>query len=484
MFGLLKNKFKEFTNKIFGKGQEKAEDNKEESNVQEKPIKEVQEPIVQESIVQEPIVKEPIIDVPKEDLAEDLGQSTLKSIPKDEEDLDDFDKDLAKELEQFKEPKSEIEQKSPREVISPKKEEQKSIVQPVFQEPEALPIKEEIEKKIEKVKVEIENEESKKIKIGESTSSQRYEELKDKKPEKVKTGVFTSIKGLFVSKVSLSEKEIKDFLDDFEISLLEADVSIDASHSIVDDLKLKLSNAKFTKSNLLEDIKKEIKLSLKDQLNIDCEINNYIKKESNEPLIIMFVGPNGAGKTTTISKFANLYKKQGKLVFLASSDTFRAGAIDQLEVHASRLGIKIIKQNYGSDPAAVAFDAVTSAKANKADIVLIDTAGRQETNINLMQELQKIKRVVKPHLTIYIGESQSGQAIVDQVRNFDKNIGITGVILTKIDTDPKGGVAISILNELKKPIFYIGTGQEYNDIEKFSPEYIIERIVWIIKEGK
>jgi len=477
MFGLLKNKFKEFTNKIFGKGQEKAEDNKEESNVQEKPIKEVQEPIVQESIVQEPIVKEPIIDVPKEDLAEDLGQSTLKSIPKDEEDLDDFDKDLAKELEQFKEPKSEIEQKSPREVISPKKEEQKSIVQPVFQEPEALPIKEEIEKKIEKVKVEIENEESKKIKIGESTSSQRYEELKDKKPEKVKTGVFTSIKGLFVSKVSLSEKEIKDFLDDFEISLLEADVSIDASHSIVDDLKLKLSNAKFTKSNLLEDIKKEIKLSLKDQLNIDCEINNYIKKESNEPLIIMFVGPNGAGKTTTISKFANLYKKQGKLVFLASSDTFRAGAIDQLEVHASRLGIKIIKQNYGSDPAAVAFDAVTSAKANKADIVLIDTAGRQETNINLMQELQKIKRVVKPHLTIYIGESQSGQAIVDQVRNFDKNIGITGVILTKIDTDPKGGVAISILNELKKPIFYIGTGQEYNDIEKFSPEYIIERIV-------
>ncbi len=485
MFGLLKNKFKEFTSKIFGKGQEKVEETKdEESKIQEQvppiqtPVQEQEKPVAKEEVPDVPVVA----DIPKEVVADKLGQSIPKipSSTSKEEELDAFDRDLAKELEQFKENKPEpsIE---PVEVFKQEKIEPKPIItepiKPISPKIESLPIKKEIEKEIEKIKEEVEDEELKTIKIEEPIYSERYEELKDRKPEKVKTGVFTTIKGLFVSKVSLSEKEIKDFLDDFEISLLEADVSLDASHAIVEDLKLKLSNAKFTKSNLLEDIKKEIKVSLSEQLNIDCEINNYIKKEDNEPLVIMFIGPNGAGKTTTISKFANLYKKQGKLVFLASSDTFRAGAIDQLEVHASRLGIKVIKQNYGSDPAAVAFDAVTSAKANKADVVLIDTAGRQETNINLMQELQKIKRVVKPQLTIYIGESQSGQAIVDQVRKFDKDIGVTGVILTKIDTDPKGGVAISILNELKKPIFYIGTGQEYNDIEKFSPEYIIERIV-------
>ncbi|MDD3086303.1 MAG: signal recognition particle-docking protein FtsY, partial [Candidatus ainarchaeum sp.] len=136
-----------------------------------------------------------------------------------------------------------------------------------------------------------------------------------------------------------------------------------------------------------------------------------------------------------------------------------------------------VKQGYGSDPAAVAFDAVTSAKSSKADYVFIDTAGRQENNINLMQELKKIKRVVNPNLTIYIGEAQAGQAIVDQVNGFEKEIGVDGVILTKLDTDPKGGVAISILNELKKPIFYVGTGQTYNDLEEFSPEFIIKRIV-------
>ncbi|MEI8363887.1 MAG: signal recognition particle-docking protein FtsY [archaeon] len=502
MFGLLKNKFKEFTSKIFGKGQEKVEETKEEEQAQapvQEPtqIQEQEKPISQtltEPITEKQVLKEVVQDKQKEVITEKHGQSEpkIEVFSSKEEELDDFDKELAKELEQFKEepaPKIEaIKVPEPKPIPVSRPVEVKPIpvskpidIKPIQKETvkespkaEPLPIKEEIEKEIEDLKEEVEEEGKEK---EESIYSERYEELKDKKPEKVKTGVFTAIKSLFVSRVSLSEKEIKDFLEDFEISLLEADVSLDASHAIVEDLKLKLSNAKFSKSNLLEDIKKEIKISLSEQLNIDCEINNYIKKENNEPLVIMFIGPNGAGKTTTISKFANLYKKQGKLVFLASSDTFRAGAIDQLEVHASRLEIKVIKQGYGSDPAAVAFDAVTSAKANKADVVLIDTAGRQETNINLMQELQKIKRVVKPHLTIYIGESQSGQAIVDQVKNFDKDIGVTGVILTKIDTDPKGGVAISILNELKKPIFYIGTGQEYNDIEKFSPEYIIERIV-------
>ena len=522
MFGLLKNKFKEFTSKIFGKGQEKVEETKDQAileeeqvqetkpivqETQEKPTTSIEEPkpkIEQETISKpEPVVikeqpsivkeqpvvvkQEPVItkEEPKPShIIENKFES--KEIKENfenlESKLDDFDAKLAKELEQFKEPeiKKEPAPIKPKVVSEVPKPEQKIEIK---KEPE--PIKPKVfseapkpEPKPEPVAVsQVLKQEPEKEKEHEVSTSERYIELESKKPEKVKTGVFTSIKSLFVSKVSLSEKEISDFLDDFEISLLEADVSLDAAKSIVDDLKLNLSNAKFSKSNLLEDIKSEIKKSLGVQLNIDCNMDNYISKTKDEPLIIMFVGPNGAGKTTTIARFAYMYKQLKKSVVFASSDTFRAGAIDQLEIHAQRLGVRVVKQNYNSDPAAVAFDAVTSARANKIDVVLIDTAGRQETNINLMQELQKIKRVVKPHLTIYVGESQSGQAIVDQIRNFDKDIGLTGVVLTKIDTDPKGGVAISILNELKKPIFYLGTGQEYENLEKFSPEYIIERIV-------
>jgi len=504
MFGLLKNKFKELTSKIFGKGQEKVEEKEDLAVVEQTPESKDSvfvdnKPISQsiESISEKLIEKEIISEkqVSKEIIANNLGQpaSNVHPPPPKDEVFDDFDEELEKELEQLKEKEPVLEK-------VPEPQKPKVVPEPIIQtpvsksiqtmqvepkpieskplfKPESLKIKKEVEKEIEKVSEEVKEDEFKDLSIPEPVNSERYEELKDKKPEKIKTSVFTSIKSIFVSKVSLSEKEIKDFLDDFEISLLEADVSLDASLAIVNDLKINLSNAKFSKSNLLEDIKSEIKKSLSIQLNIDCNMENYISKAKDEPLIIMFIGPNGAGKTTTIARFAYMYKQENKSVILASSDTFRAGAIDQLEIHSQRLGVRVIKQNYNSDPAAVAFDAVTSAKANKVDVVLIDTAGRQETNINLMQELQKIKRVVKPHLTIYVGESQSGQAIVDQIKNFDKDIGVTGVVLTKIDTDPKGGVAISILNELKKPIFYLGTGQEYNNLEKFSPEYIIERIV-------
>jgi len=430
MFGLLKKKFKDLSDKILGKSKEKidSEDQSQEETSSDT-SKTLDVPEEKSPVSKEPISNSEELSVPKvEDAKEEIP------VPK---------------VEDVKEEKS-----------TPKVEDVKEEI--------PIPKVEEIKEEKPILKEEIKEDKQ---------PSKAYTDLESKKVEDVKKTTFTKIKSLFSSKIKLSEKEISEFLDDFEISLLEADVSIDSSTAIIEDLKKRLVNASFSKTNILEDIKKNIKETLKEQLNIDCDINNYISQKQNEPLIILIIGPNGAGKTTTISKFANLYKNQDKSVVLASSDTFRAGSIDQLEVHAKRLGVKVVKQNYGSDPAAVAFDAVASAKANKNDVVLIDTAGRQDTNINLMQELSKIKRVVKPDLTIYIGESQSGQTIVEQIQKFDKEIGVTGVILTKIDTDPKGGVAISILNEIKKPIFYIGTGQEYNDIEKFSPEYIIERIV-------
>ncbi len=484
MFGLLKKKFNDLSEKIFGKSKEKIDSEKEVVKSSES-----------QHVSQDQNTLKPVNDFIDKDSFDDEASFDYVSSSDNVEAIEDVklpsdeafatnlgQKGVAEEVsEKITSTKPSFE-KSPflkedvKEEVKPsfKQEEVKSS----FKQEEVKPVFKKEEKVIEKDSLNlghssIEEETAKEIK----EPSKAYQELEGKKVEEVKKSTLTKIKSIFSSKVKLPEKEISSFLEDFEISLLEADVSIDSSSAIIEDLKKRLLDFSFSKSNLLEDIKEKIKETLKVQLNIDCDIENYIKKEKEEPLIILIIGPNGAGKTTTISKFAHLYKEKGKSVVLASSDTFRAGSIDQLEVHAKRLGVRVVKQNYGSDPAAVAFDAVASAKANKIDVVLIDTAGRQDTNVNLMQELSKIKRVVKPHLTIYIGESQAGQAIVEQIEKFDKEIGITGVILTKIDTDPKGGVAISILNELKKPIFYIGTGQEYQDIEKFSPEYIIERII-------
>lgn len=418
MFGLLKKKIKGFTEKVFNKSKDKI---KEEPREEAKP----KETKVQEEPLEEPKEK------PKKDLTE---QEEPKPI----------------ETKVQKEPREEL-------------------------KPTEVKVKEEVRKepKAEKPKA---KEEPKKEKTKQKTEDLNLER---EKKEKIKKNVFTSIKGVFSKKIKLSEKELNDFLDDFELSLLEADVSIDAAKKIIDNLKTNFLNTAFDKNNLLEDIKKNIRKSLEEDINIDCDINNYINKykKENEPFIIMFIGPNGAGKTTTIAKVANLFKKSNKKIILSSSDTFRAGSIQQLQKHADNLHLRLIKQDYGSDPAAVAWDAVNAAKKSNSDFVLIDTAGRQETNYNLMKELEKIKRVIKPNLIIYVGESQAGQSIIEQIRKFDEEINIDGVILTKIDTDPKGGIAISILNDLKKPIFYIGTGQEYKDLMPFSPQFIIKRIV-------
>ncbi len=476
MFGLLKKKFKNLTDKILGKSQEKIKEEAPEVSSDENSLS--KSDLDSNSIEKEVLVKE----VPLEKtISQQLDSTNVgQTIPIEKKEIviekptevireDDIPKE---KIIDVKEPvvisKLPVEKPNIKEVIEEPISKEKVIL-PLSKSKDVILKKTFIDKKTLPL--------NKEIIDNNKTYSKEYDNLQSKKKEEVKKSAFTTIKSIFSSKIKLSEKEVINFLDDFEISLLEADVSIDSATSIIEDLKKRLVNFSFSKSNLLEDIKLKIKESLTVQLDVDCNLDHYIKKEKDEPLIILLIGPNGAGKTTTIAKFAHLYKSQNKLVVLASADTFRAGSIDQLETHAKRLGVKIVKQTYGSDPAAVSFDAVASAKANKMDVVLIDTAGRQDTNINLMQELQKIKRVVKPHVTIYIGESQAGQAIVDQIQTFEKEIGITGVILTKIDTDPKGGVAISILNELKKPIFYIGTGQEYNDLERFSPEYIIERIV-------
>jgi len=198
------------------------------------------------------------------------------------------------------------------------------------------------------------------------------------------------------------------------------------------------------------------------------------KKDSKEPFVLMFIGVNGHGKTTTLAKLANMFQKSHYKCIFAASDTFRAASIEQLEAHATKLNIRVVKHNYGSDPAAVAFDAV---KAKDKDVVLIDTAGRQSIDANLMQELQKIKKVAKPDLTIFIGESIAGSDLVSQAQVFNEKIGFDAIILTKADVDDKGGALLSVVQATSKPILYLGVGQKYEDLEKFEPEKIASRIL-------
>jgi fused signal recognition particle receptor len=205
------------------------------------------------------------------------------------------------------------------------------------------------------------------------------------------------------------------------------------------------------------------------------DFDDYIKR-AEKPAVIMFVGVNGTGKTTAIARIAYRLKNNGYSCILAAGDTFRAGAIEQLEKHAQRLDLKLIKHKAGADPAAVAFDAVEHAKARRKDVVLLDTAGRMQTNINLMDEMKKIKRVADPSMVIYVGDSLAGNDAIIQAQKFDEAVGIDGVILTKIDADAKGGAALSIAYTIGKPILFVGTGQEYPDLIPFDPEWMTARL--------
>jgi fused signal recognition particle receptor len=190
----------------------------------------------------------------------------------------------------------------------------------------------------------------------------------------------------------------------------------------------------------------------------------------------MFIGVNGSGKTLTIAKIATMLKKIGYSSVMAAGDTFRAGAIEQLSIHAEKVGVKIIKHGPGADPAAVAYDAIDHAKAKHKDVVLLDTAGRVQTNINLMDEMAKIKRVAKPDLIVFVGDALSGNDAVDQAKRFNEVVGIDGVILTKVDTDAKGGSALSVAYTIGKPLLFVGIGQGYEDQIAFDPEWMIKNI--------
>jgi fused signal recognition particle receptor len=298
--------------------------------------------------------------------------------------------------------------------------------------------------------------------------------------EKLKSG----FKGL-VTKVTTTElkaENLSPILSDFKMNLAENDVAFPVADRICDELEKRLVGVQVKR---LEDRKKIVEENLRQVLLEVMLTNNKIdllkkaeeKRKNGEPFVLLFVGINGTGKTTTIAKVAQFMRDKGYSVVLACSDTYRAGSIEQLEEHAKRLGMRIITHKYGADPAAVAYDAVSHAKAHGINVVLIDTAGRMQTNQNLMNELAKVKRVVSPDLTVLTLDSLIGNDAVMQAEEFHKCIGIDATILTKVDADVKGGSALSVTYVTQKPILFIGVGQTYKDLELFNPEKFVNMIL-------
>ncbi len=309
----------------------------------------------------------------------------------------------------------------------------------------------------------------------EGKKSEIKEIIKKEEPEEEpKKGIFTRVTEKITKKI-LSDKKFEDLFYDLEIVLMENNVAIGVIEKIKEDLKRRLVDKPLQRIQIQNIIEDTLKESIEDLFNIE-KIDLIKKIREKKPCIIVFVGVNGSGKTTTIAKIANLLKQNKLSCILAASDTFRAASIEQLQQHADRLGIRLIKHNYGADPAAVAFDAIAHAKAKNIDCVLIDTAGRMHSNVNLLDEMKKIVRVAKPDLKLFIGEAITGNDCVEQAKRFNEAIGIDGMILAKADVDEKGGAAISVSYVTKKPILYLGTGQKYSDLEPFSPALIIKSL--------
>ncbi|MBI4017324.1 MAG: signal recognition particle-docking protein FtsY, partial [Candidatus Aenigmarchaeota archaeon] len=289
--------------------------------------------------------------------------------------------------------------------------------------------------------------------------------------EKVKKRV------LSLTKKALGDEELNDVLWDLQVGLLENDVAVETAESICARIRDELGGGIVKRGKVQETIENAFKDAVASVLQQDDADLVKEVKNSKRPYKIVFLGFNGAGKTTTIARVAHLLKKNGLTCVLAAGDTWRAAAIQQLEKHGEALGVRTIKHDYGADAAAVIFDAVKYADANGIDVVLADTAGRAHTNKNLMDELHKIMRVVRPDKKILIVDSLTGNDAVEQARAFATAVGVDGIILTKMDVNEKGGAALSVAHTVKKPIYYIGIGQNYDDLERYEHERVLKALL-------
>ncbi|OQD59752.1 FtsY-like protein [Methanobrevibacter arboriphilus JCM 13429 = DSM 1125] len=445
MFESIKKKFAEASGKLTKKVSEEAE---EENNVK---LEEKAEEVNESTLINQ----------------DDANKNDLINHEKDDEKSNDdekIEKDVSAELDTFKDES---------EVIDDKETTFSKISEKLrFKKPK-------VDKSDDKVKVDKSDVIAKNDKSGDKetieTGTDISSDLETLDDEKKKSGIFS-----FIREKTISEKDLEDILWELELSLLESDVAIDVANFVVESVREDLIGQKIKRSS---DVDEYTYQALRNAVSkiIDIEGKSMTdmieeKKKKGEPLVVMFVGINGTGKTTTIGKLANYYIKKGYTPVVAASDTFRAGAIEQINYHTDKLNVKLIKHEKGSDPAAVAFDAVEHAKAKGKELVLIDTAGRMQTNTNLMDEMKKIRRVAKPDIVVFVGDALTGNDAVEQATKFNDAIDIDGVILTKADADSKGGASLSIGYVIGKPILFLGMGQSYDDIKEYDPDWMLDQI--------
>jgi fused signal recognition particle receptor len=304
----------------------------------------------------------------------------------------------------------------------------------------------------------------------------KFTQSSDNVTEKFKDGL-SKTRNNFTSKVNdlvaRYRKVDEDFFEELEEILIGADVGFDTVMELIDELKMEVKRRNIQDT---EEIQPVISEKLVEIYQGDNDDDSSLNIQENGLTVILFVGVNGVGKTTTIGKMAHMLKEEGKNVVLAAGDTFRAGAIEQLEVWGERVGVPVIKQAAGSDPAAVMFDAVQSAKAKKADVLICDTAGRLQNKVNLMKELEKVKRVIErevpgaPHEVLLVLDATTGQNAMIQAKTFKEATDVSGIVLTKLDGTAKGGIVLAIRNELNVPVKYVGLGEKMDDLQPFDAE--------------
>jgi len=488
MFRFLKEKLKKAVSKFSKKVEEEAElEIKEEEK-----LVEVKEELKEEKVIPSELVKERGEEekeeekkkkseeekVKKEEKKEGEEEEEKKKEPTEKEfekgeEVKEIEEELETELgvkkeEELREEKL-LEERVPEEALE-KEKAKKSFFKKIFGRKEKVKEKKEEEVKPE-IKKEVKPEAEKQTKKEPLVLATPEEEK-----EEEKKGLFKKIKERFTT-IKLSEEKFEKLFWDLEVALLENNVAVEVIEKIKADLKTDLTTGKISRKGVRELIEESLRRSI-EELFIDQHFNlvEEIKKKKEKPYIIAFIGVNGSGKTTTMAKIAHMLIQHRLSVVFAASDTFRAAAIQQLEEHAKKLGVKMIKHEYESDPAAVAYDAVQHARARNIDVVLIDTAGRLHSNDNLMNELKKLVRVNKPDLKIFVGESITGNDCIEQAKLFNQAVGIDVIILAKADVDEKGGAAVSISYVTKKPIIYLGTGQKYEDLAEFKPELVMKSI--------
>ena len=333
-------------------------------------------------------------------------------------------------------------------------------------------IKEDIERVEEKIELALE-ESNEEVKKKEGVAEKIVEEQKGEE----KSGFFSKLfKKIAPSgTVTLEQKHVDEIFEEIEITLLENNVALEVVDKIRANLSKDLVGIEVKKDKIEETILSSLKNSILEVLieppNLFEEINNSLT-----PYVILFFGINGSGKTTSIAKLAHLLKKKGISCVLAAGDTFRAASIEQLQTHGKKLDIPVIASSYGADPASVAFDAIKYAEKNRIKAVLIDTAGRMYTKANLLREMEKIIRISKPNLKIFVGESITGNDATEQAKTFHESAGIDGIILSKADIDEKAGTILSVSYVTGKPIYFLGTGQEYDDLQVFTKDTVLKNI--------